>query len=137
MKKAPILLTLLALLVAAPLADASLSGKYKGKTAQNYKMSFKVRNGKVVKFRSGINLFCPGGGFQVDAVTRDKGIRIKSGGRFRAKGKYSDGSEYVISGRIRGRKAKGKIKLNGRSAFNSSGNLVFCGNTASWKAKRR
>lgn len=137
MKKAAILLTLLALLLAAPIADAALSGRYKGKTKQNYSMSFKVKRGKVVRFRSGINLFCPGGGFQVDAVTRDKGIRIKSGGKFRAKGKYRDGSQYVISGRIRGSRARGTIKLNGRAGYSSSGNLVFCGNTAKWSARRK
>jgi hypothetical protein len=137
MKKAPLLIALIVLLVAAPIADAALSGRYKGKTEQNYNMSFRVKNGKVVRFRSGINLFCIGGGFQVDAVSRNKGIRIKRGGKFRAKAKYSDGSTYVISGRVRGRRARGSVKLSGRAGYDSSGSLVFCNGTAKWSAKRK
>ena len=133
-----VLLVLALALLAAPAAEAGLGGRYKGKTKQNYSTSFKVRKGKVVRFRAGINLFCPGGGFQVDAVSRNAGIRIGRGGRFKKSGEYKDGSKYTIAGRIgRNGRARGEIKLGGRVSYTAFGNLTICANTVGWSAKKQ
>jgi hypothetical protein len=120
-----------AVLVFAALAAPGIAAgpkKFRGTTEHNRPISFKVKGKKVRKFVAGINTFCVGQGIQFRAVIPPGPMKIHRGGKFSYNGPdKGDDTEIQIRGRIKGRKAKGKIQMS----------YAGCSGAAKWKAKRR
>jgi hypothetical protein len=124
-----------AALVVAP-GLAAGGKKYKGKTAHNRPIGFKVKGRKVVKFVAGINLFCTGKGIEFNAVIPPHAMKLRKGGRFRYKGKDKEKSATIeIHGRVKGEKAKGTVYMF--HSWYDNGTFQPCEGKAKWHAKRR
>ena len=127
----------LALTVPA-VAPAATGGKYKGKTEQNRPVTFKVSKGKVKSFEAGINVFCIGDGLKFNAVIPPKAMKLKKGGKFSYKGRDKiDSANIEISGRVKGKKASGKISMTYSQYDASTGMFNGCSGEAKFKAKRK
>ena len=129
----------LTLALAIPaVAPAAIAGKYKGKTEQNRPVTFKVSKGKVKVFEAGINVFCIGDGIKFNAVIPPKAMKVKKGGKFAYKGRDKiDSANIEITGRVKGKKASGKISMTYSQYDASSGLFQGCSGKAKWSAKRK
>ena len=128
-------LALCAALAAAP-AAAAPTLKFRGKNENNRPLAFKVRSGKVVDFVGGINLFCIGEGIQFNAVIPPKAIRIK-GGKFKYVGDDKNEDSIAIRGRIKGRKASGRISMVTTRYSATEQRVISCSGDTKWSAKRK
>jgi hypothetical protein len=128
-------------LAATEAAKPKKGGSYRGKTSQDWKVSFKVSSsGKRVKaFASSVTLSCDqGGGPYTETRTflPPGSARVRKGGRFSREVSPGDGTTYKYKGRFTSRRrAKGTLTMG-------STKLVFGGlevcvtlGTVRWKAK--
>jgi opacity protein-like surface antigen len=109
------------------------SGKYKGKTNKGNQITFKVTKGKKLTHftHKGLKMKCSDGdSFRLKKLDSGKDkLSILDNGRFEFKVTYDNGGKWKATGRIKGRKAKGTLKMTVR--FNSdnqadpNGN-IFC-----------
>ncbi|HEX2085749.1 MAG TPA: hypothetical protein VHF89_08710 [Solirubrobacteraceae bacterium] len=138
MRRLPLLAAVAATatLAAAP-AAAAPTLKFKGKNDQNRPLTFKLRNGKVVDFVGGVNLFCIGEGIQFNAAIPPRAMRVTNG-RFRYKGNDKEGNSTIeISGRINGRRANGKLGMVSSRYSSSEGRVISCSADTKWNARAR
>jgi hypothetical protein len=130
------LILALALVLAGSAVAAA--AKYKGKTEQNRPVTFKKGGGKVKGFEAGINVYCVQSGTYFDAVIPPKAMKIGKDGRFHYKGRdKADGSNIEIDGKIKGKKASGKVNLSSPKYNSSSGTFDSCIGQAKWTAKKQ
>lgn len=119
-------------------APAATGGKYKGKTEQSRPITFRVSKGKVKSFEGGINVFCIGSGIEFNAVIPPKAMKLKKGGKFSYKGRDKiDSANIEIKGRVKGKKASGKISMTHTRYDGSTGMFQGCSGEAKFKAKRK
>lgn len=137
----PLLPTAAALAVAASLAVAPAAAaptlKFSGKNDQNRPLNFKLRSGKVVDFVGGVNLFCIGEGMQFNAAIPPKGMKVTNG-RFKYKGDDKEGNSTLeISGRVKGKRANGKLAMTNSHYDASEARVVSCSGDTKWSAKAK
>ena len=121
-----------------PAAAFAAGGSYKGSSEQERPVTFKVSKGKVKSFEGGINVFCIGDGIKFNAVILPKAMKVKKGGKFSYKGRDKiDSANIEIKGKVKGKKASGKISMT-YSQYDASTRLFTgCSGEAKWKAKRK
>jgi hypothetical protein len=139
MTKTLIAATALSLALVVPTSGlAAAGGKYKGTTEQNRPVTFKVSKGKVKSFEGGINVFCIGDGIKFNAVIPPKAMKVKKGGKFSYKGRDKiDSANIEIKGKLKGKKASGKISMTYSQYDASTGYFQGCSGEAKFKAKRK
>jgi opacity protein-like surface antigen len=126
------------------------SGKYKGKTGTGNKITFRVTASKrLVHFRhTHLKLNCSDNtSFHIENPdTLDSGkkkLHILDNGRFAFTVRYDNGGKWKATGRIKGRKAKGTLKMTVRFRQNADGSFdadpngkIRCSSgKLHWKAK--
>ena len=138
MRRLPLLAALAAALaLAVAPAAAAPSKRFSGKNEQNRPLNFKVRSGKVVDFVGGVNLFCIGEGIQFNAAIPPKAMRVRNG-RFKYKGDDKQGNGSIeISGRITGRRAKGRLSMVTSHYSSSEGRVISYSGDTKWNARQR
>ena len=117
------------LAVSVAVAEAAVRpGTYRGKTDKGSPVAFKVtkkgdQGRRISRFRfSNVRLKCSDGTSGVTEKTIGSGpkkIRIGRRGRFGLVVRYTNGGRWTADGRIKGRRAKGVLRLRGR--FTSDG----------------
>ena len=121
------------------------SGKYKGKTSKGNPITFRVTHSKKLTHftHNKLKMKCSDGdSFRLSKLDSGaKRLSISPTGRFAFTVTYSNGGEWVAKGRIKGRRAKGTLKMTVR--FNSDdkpdpdGNIVCRSGKLKVKAKHR
>jgi hypothetical protein len=112
-------------------AIAASAHTYKGKTSQKKAVKFKFSHGRISGLSFSINLTCSNGDVLTDTDSQFQATNVRGG-------KFSDDQlgktdEVKFSGRIRGKKASGKITVTDK--LNSS---VSCGpQTVKFSARRK
>lgn len=134
---------------AAATAEAAFkSGVYRGKTAQQAKISLKVISSKkaVVNFYwQGVRMTCSDGedrtmrGFKSPSSVR---IPLSRSGRFSLSVPSRDGAvEFAAVGRIRNSKATGALQVQARAneqeELDANGSIVCDSEIVAWTAKRK
>ena len=133
------MLTLLVVLLSAALVAPGIASaiKFSGKSKQNLPVKFKVRGGKVRAFYGNINMFCIQVGTIFDVVHAPRPMKI-NGGRFAYKGKVRQGTTPIkISGRIKGKRANGRIQMSTSRYSIVTSSTQPCLGTAKWTAKAK
>jgi hypothetical protein len=98
------------------------SGKYKGKTNKGNRITFKVTKSKRLTHftHKGLKMKCGDGtSFRLPKLdSGPKRLHILDNGRFGFTVTYDNGGQWTAKGRIKGRKARGTLKMTVR--FNSN-----------------
>ena len=120
-----------------PTAAVAATKRFSGKNEQNRPLTFKLRDGKVVDFVGGINLFCIGEGIQFNSAIPPRAMRVRNG-RFRYEGKDKQGNATIeISGRIIGSRANGRVSMVKSHYSSSQGRVISCSGDTKWSARAR
>ncbi len=128
---------LCALPLALPAPGLGAGAKFKGKTAQNRPVTFKLAGGKVKNFQAGVNVFCIGQGIEFNAAIPPKAMKVKKNGKFSYKGRdKTDGANIEIKGKIAGSTATGKVSMTYSTYDSSSRLFVGCSGEAKYTAKK-
>lgn len=131
---ARLVVALLALaLVSATAADAATTRKYRGKTSQGKKITFKVRGNTLSALAFSINLNCSDGSTLTDSETGFQKIKISKSGKI-SDDQVGKTDEVILKAqrRSKGKRFTGTIKVTDK--LSSS---VTCGpTTVKFSAKR-
>jgi len=125
------------------------SGKYKGKVNKSTPITFKVTKSKRLKHFTHYNLKMKCSDdttFRLDDEKLDSGgkkLHILDNGRFGFTVTYSNGGKWKATGRIKGHRAKGTLKMTVRFRENADGSFdadpdgkIFCtSGKVHWRAK--
>jgi len=123
--------------LATPAVAVAATQKFKGESDQERKVTFKLKGGKVVDFVGGVNMFCSGEGIEFNAAIPPGAIKV-SGGKFSHEGRDKiDSVNLEISGKIKGKKASGKLFMSDSRYDASSQSFSTCSGSAKWTAKAR
>jgi hypothetical protein len=132
-----------AAIAGAAAADAAtlVSGRQEGLTSQSQFMRFTITADRryVVQLAIGaVVMNCPDGsqnGVPIEKTSRARRFKIDSKGRFTVKpAKKPRKADYVLRGRIQGRRATGSVRMVDRD----SGGAVTCDSgTLSWSTKHK
>jgi hypothetical protein len=117
-------------------AGPATAATFKGKTENNGSVNFKTKNGKIKAFGANVLMFCSNGGGFEQRVVYLKSIKVRKGGRFSYKGEDRDGTDVVVKGRLKGRKATGTIEVSYAKPADSGG-FSFCNADRKFTAKAK
>ena len=121
------------------------SGKYKGKTSKGNPVTFKVTKGKKLNHftHKGLKMKCSDGdSFHLKKLDSgsDK-LSILDNGKFGFSVTYDNGGKWTAKGRIKGRKAKGTLKMtvrfNSNNEADPNGNILCKSGTLKFTAKHK
>ena len=122
----------LGLMACVAVAMAAGAQTFKGKTSQKKAIKFKVKAHKITGLGFSINLQCSDHNTLTDSESGFQAIRVGSGGTF-SDDQIGSSDEVKIRGRIKGKKATGKITVTDKLS-----RTVTCGpRTVKFTAKRR
>ena len=116
--------------IAADASAAYQPGNYKGSTKQDYRFKFKAKALGVKRFKLKIEAPCEDGTVQLFEATGAE-APTDSAGKFVA-AFVGDTTTVTVTGRLKGKRAKGKIVADG---FNVDGSA--CSATTKWNAKKK